>query len=382
MKFWTSCLALALSTPVLISCSVGKDASATRKTTESLKNTTEDMNETTKKLQTSTAQMSQTTEALNAKTEHLAKRTDDLESELVNKESYAMTTMNLDNLFNRTAVSGQDSQLNSETDMLIYAGAAVHSMLFQYWKGDFNETLDVLDERFRLAIEILFVRCLKHIPRTFEVNPLSPNDSYKAIASLGAKLEEQSLGYQTALANAKLEKLSLYDVVMMGLRGRGQMERAEKLPKAAAMVLRYKQEAIYMMQLRHNYLPMMVLTRMSDFQDQSLAARLQSLILGQTVDLGIADGLSPSSADEEQLKEWTKWLNNAVETRVALKAMGIQPEFNQVFVKTLKGVNYEQAKILAIPLASATPRQKLLREFTEAWAKVMESAVAVPPVAL
>ncbi len=337
----------------VVGCSVAKDASETRKTTQKMQTTTEEMNKSTQELK----ELSR----------HLAKRTDDLESELVNKESYAMVTLNLDNLFARVPVTTEDAALNSESDMLLYAGAAVHSMLFQYWKGDYNEDLSILDLRFKLGIEILLVRCLKHMPRNFVVDVLEPSSSYKAIASLGAKLDEQSIGYTKALGSAGLKNLSLYDVILMGLRNRGKSARTEVLPEAVAMVLKYKREALYMIQLRHNYLPMMVLSRMSDFQDKGRLGRLGSFVFGQKVELGIEDGLSPSSVDEEQLKEWTKWLRSSLETRRALKEMGLEPEYSRGLMGILAGVDFGQKQLLKLSVEKATPRQKLLIEFATTW---------------
>ncbi len=343
LKSRVSSIVLAtLCVSALTACSIAKDASETRDTTKQMKETTD----------------------------HVSKRTDDLETELTTKESYAIMTLNLDNLFSRLLLSNYDGELNAESDMLLYAGATIYSMLFQYWKGDYNENLAELDQRFKLSEEILIVRSLKHIPRDFKVNVLRPDPSYKAIASLGVKLGQMSNRYSDALSRYGLSKMSLYDVVMLALKDRGQLLRTEQLPEAVAMVLKYRQEFQYMIQLRHNYIPMVVMTRMSDFQDQSELGRLKSFAYGQSLDLGIDDARGKNSVDEEQLKEWTQWLNEALETRQALRDMGIAPEYNKVFKGVVAGVDFGQKKLLAMPLDSMTPRQKLFRNFAEAYVKV------------
>ncbi len=340
--------ALFIYVSFLSACSLTKD-------TKDMKKTTEEMNKTS--------------DEIRAKSEHLSKRTDDLEEELTGKESYAMLTLNLDNLFGKNPTSGEEQGLNSEPDMLIFAGASIHSMLFQYWKGDYNEDLALLDERFALHAEILFLRSLKHIPRTFQVNVFFPDNSYKAISAIGAKLDHESDSYSKAITAAGLKDtasgkdLSLYDVILGALRGRDQFVRSEILPKATAQVLQYKQEAIYMLQLRHNFLPMMVVSRISDFSDLNTLQRGILLASGRQIDL--------AKMDVEQLKEWTLWLNKAVATRKALRELGIQPEYNSNFRNVVAAMSFNQAGVMTVPLEKLTPLMKLQREFLEAYAAVV-----------
>ena len=292
---------------------------------------------------------------------HLSKRTDDLENELVGKESPAVQMDKLDQLFGEGQYANAGAA--SEPDLLKYAGVSVQAMLFQYWKGDYNESISVLDRRFAMSMEIMLVSSTKHIPRTFNVNVFKPDSSYKAIASLGAKLDEMRSEYSDNLTLRGLENLSLYDLMIQALQDRGQLERTELLPRAAAMVLQWKQEAIYIMQLRHNYLPMVVLGRMTDIQDRGDFSRLWGSLAGISVDL--------SQTDPEQIKLWTKWLNDSLDTRQKLQAMGIQPEYNSMFRNILGNVDFGQRQLMAEPLERLSPLQLLQRKFAEAYYKVL-----------
>jgi hypothetical protein len=335
--------AIIMMSVFTVSCSIQRDFDETKKTTK---------------------EMSEQTKQLKEYSEHLSKRTDDLEAELTTKEAYAMVTLNLDNLFNPDT---------SESDQLLFAGAAVYSMLFQYWKGDYNEDLANLDARFALHIEVLMARSLRYIPRTFDINPtLGPNHEYKAIAALGAKLDQMNPAYQRALVKNGLPNWTLLNVMLEALKNRGAMVRTEMLPNASAMVLKYKREVEYMLQLRHNYLPVMVVARMTELSDQNVAERLLGTVTGYNVDLGIDNPKGSASVDPEQLKEWTSWLKSAVALRKELKEMGIQPQINTTLTKLLRSVNFGKNRLMNLS-GNLTPQQELARDFAKAYHEALQA---------
>jgi hypothetical protein len=371
----------------LSACSMGKDVSDTRKTTQQMNDTTKDMDQKMHDL-------NDTTQKLNKYSKQISERTNDLEREAVTDSAYRSMTENLDKLFGRDATPGtNDSSLNPEPDMVSYAGAIIYSMSFQYWKNNYDEDIAFLDWRFDLSSEALMTRCLKHIPRDFEVDVLNPNYSYKAIASLGSKLELELLPYSMALQQAGLSNMSLYDVMMLSLRDRNQVDRTEQLPKTIAFLQQFIREVEYIIQLRHNYLPIEVVARMVNspesaiagiqlpsnaFQDQGMFGRGASAFLTQRIDLGLGsnvDALSgKNTASNEQLKEWTHWLNEAYETRQSLKAMGIAPRYNQMFLRILQKVDFGQKDIAKLVGQSrggaASARIQLLSDFASAYDRV------------
>lgn len=264
-------------------------------------------------------------EDLKRMTQHLSKRTEDVERELVNKDSTTVMLENLGRLF------GGGSADDSEPTLMVYAGYAVEAMRFQFWKGDYSEDLAVLDNFMEQPLEILFAHATAHIPRDFDLNMMVPDRDFKAVGSIASKLERMRDEYEQTLRAKGLPPMSAYNVIMEALRNRGSNGRRELLPKSAAMVLQWKDEAIYMMQLRHNYLPLTVLGRMTKFQDHGNLDRLMDLLFGMDAII--------SNADPEQLKLWTLWLNEALETRQALADMCIPPEYNNSIFTILRKVD-------------------------------------------
>lgn len=314
----------------------------------------------------STVHMKDQTDRLAKTSDGLAHRTNALETELTEKETYAMFVLNIQKLFGEDDEVGQ---WNQEPSMLLYAGAAVRSMRFQFWKGDGSESLKTLDDRFEESAKIFFTRTVQYIPRDFEVNVLNPSRAYKAVASLGTQLDEVRPEYVASLQQAGLSHLSLYDVIVDSLRHQNvTAARTETLPQTAAMVLQWKQEAIHFLQLRHNYFPMMVLTRMTDFPDLwAFPGRFMMTLQGRTVDL--------SKFDTEQLREWTSWLNKAEQTRLDLQSIGVTPVYNHMFLNLVKSVQFAgQEQLLAASPATLSPLQKMQREFVRAYVKAYSVA--------
>ena len=313
-------------------------------------------------------EMKETTERVEKHAEHLSKRTDDLETEAVFDKAYEKTNEHLDLLFWENGKEGKRGY-PANIDLMTYASSAIESMYFQFWKGDYYETVGVLDRRFALAVETFFVRVSKYIPRHFDVNRvdiaglipvrnLRPSREQKALGALGSQLHRMRPEYVEAwmIRHAK-DPVSFYDAILLALKNGEALERTETLAKTVGKILEYKQEAIYLLQMRHNFLPVMVMARMGDFQNRGLGGQLRAWLFGQTVQLTHKD---PSlSASPEQLKTWTEWLRQARQTRETLRAVGIEPRYNSTFVGLLKGLDFGQKEILSRPGAIRSGRMAL-----------------------
>lgn len=338
---------------VLSACGVKKDAEEMKKTSEEIRQQTDSV--------------AKTSNAILEQSLHISKRTNDLESELTFKESYVLTLANLDYLFGKEVKEeekGPESHLSVDPDLLLYASAALQSMYFQFWKGDFDEKLDVLDHRLQLAADTLFTRSVKHIPRDFEVNVYSPDRSYKAIASLGARLQDVRPEFTASLLQAGMKPFSLYDVLIWALAGRDRVKRQELLPKTIAKVLHWRQEAIYLLQLRHNYLPIVVVGRMTDLQELNDFWKVVAIVRGKTVSL--------ADFDPEQLIEWNSWLNQALDTRRQLRSIGIEPKYNWAMHQMLKSLDFGQKIILSGEPSAKDEVGKLQYEFAKNYMAILK----------
>jgi hypothetical protein len=311
-------------------------------------------------------EMKKSTNEILENSRHLAKRTDDLEAELTKKESHDMLFFHLDMVFGEGEFKDAQDK-NTDPDQIVAAGAAVQSMLFQYWKGDYNEDLQFLDARYSLVAQAFFPRLIKHIPRDFNVDVMIPDRSYKGVAALGSMLDEMDHRYAQALRNNNLTNLSFYDVIIEALRGRDLITRTERLPIASQRILEYADEAKYLLQLRHNYLPMIVICRMTQFQDWNDMHRLWVRFMGFQ---GKIEEKTPAA-----LAEWTKYLRLALQTRKDLRAMGIEPEYNGMLNGIVQSLNFDQARWINMDPAALSAEDKVRRDFAVAYNQVVLEAL-------
>src|SRR6185312_2945821 len=225
-----------------------------KKTTQEMKDTTKEMTEVEKNIDRSSTNLSDTNGNLYA------------DMSLTN--SWTVVNANLDKLLAYSADAGHDIGTTAESTRMQYAEAVVKSLFLQYWKGTYaQKDLTTLDQRFDQDVLTIFGRVREHSPFDHRVDlgmsapfvPNAPDGFYMAIGAVGASLGENMSEFTQALTARGMKPFSLYDVIVQALDNRGQTERKELLPQTTADILVFKQDAIYMLQLRHNYLPMLVL---------------------------------------------------------------------------------------------------------------------------
>lgn len=316
---------------------------------------------------------------LDQKGEQIAKRISDVEIEGTFDRSYKSFQEETEKLF---AENGKDDVV--EADMVIHAKAAINSMLFQFWKGDYADNLAALDHRFALHADLFYARVNGKTDNDKTVNPRIPNRGYKGVAALGAFMHVMRPEYVEALNKNRLQSLSLYDVTVMALRARHANGPQPLLPKTVDKVLEWKQEAVFTLQMRHNYLPLMVAARLGDLKirGESLSdiRNFLSGVRGKRLSL---NDVEPKKIDDRQLKEWIVWLKAAADTRQALREMGFTPEYNYTFAMIFNSLNFGQAGILAqAPAATSSARARLEYEFTRLYTQVGAEMAQPAPMPL
>lgn len=327
--------------------------------------------------------MKKTTRRVEASSKHLEKSTADLRDDMTYDRSDAVMTERLEKLFGERAADNLGPVtatyefffgLKDEADLCKAAEVTVLAMWWQFWRGDYSDTIEELDSRFALTLKSMFATLFKHVPRDGNVDPWwpRPDRSYRGVAALGTSLDAVSKRFKDALATKGIPETVFYDLIVEALRNRRSTVRNERFPKAAAEVLNWEQEAIYLLQLRQNALPYMVVTRMTDLLERGDARRFWMSITGQDVNLSLAN--------PQKLKEWTIWLERAAKTRADLKSIGIEPQYNSMIAKIVGRVNFGQKAILARgPALVSDERAQLEARFARTYVNVSNQAFPPSP---
>lgn len=322
--------------------------------------------------------MKHTTRRVEDSSKHLEKSTSYLHHDMTYKESDEVMTNRLAMLFGETAAENvgvvQDAWnyffgLSNEPDLFKFAGVTILSMHWQFWKGDYGDDLRELDSRMYWAVESLFLGTFKHTPRDGIVDVWRPDRSFRGVAALGAKLDMVSDFMHDILSAHGLPDSIFYDMIVTALRNRNAYVRTEQFPRATEKVLQWEPEATYMLQLRHNIYPLMVVTRMTDFIECGDLCRLVMLKFGRTVDI--------KKFNPEMLKEWTLWLEKASKTRADLLSAKIQPQYNSKIAELVAGIDFGQEKILAhAPGPDSSERDQLEFRFARAYQQAVTESSA------
>ncbi len=361
-------LTLAILIVLLAGCSV-------QKTSEDIRDTSKEIRDTSKEIRDTSKEISENSRDIRSRSEHLANRTDDVEYELLDGTSFQIFNQMIELLFGGPAANPRspDAHLNSEPDYLFAAGGVMQSASFQYWKGDYRSDLNALDEAFRHTAEILFDRSVKHVPRDFAVDIWRPNRSYLAIGSMGVMLDKVTPHFEATLREHKVDPVNMYEIVLTALRGRDQETPPGPYPRSYEQILLFRQEAIYMLQLRHNFLPMVLLGRITDLQDRSTAQRLLMF-------LGVVPKINLRASDFTivELEKFTRSLKKVTATRQALREMGITPLYNAIYAGILHNMDLGRSELLAAP--GDSPLERARYDFAEAYRAVVgesDAGVAV-----
>jgi hypothetical protein len=187
---------------------------------------------------------------------------------------------------------------------------------------------------------------------------------------LGAKLDSQTENFKKVANASGLKTPTMYDVMVEALKSRNQPDAKLEFPKAAARINQYKPGPEYMLQLRQNFLPMMVVSFMTDFKDRGLIGRGKMALGSKKLELDV------NSFTKDQLIEWTNWLKAAKQTRKDLREAGIEPQYNTMFMKVLNNIDFGQATLVDTPPAETVGLVKLQVDFAQAWLEVTQEAQA------
>ena len=303
-------------------------------------------------------------------TGQLAGRGEDATNDLGYAASFQVAVLgNLDRIFgeNESFWSGWLGARSKDPDILLYATSAIDAMWFQTWRGHASDDLVALDRRLRVGLELLLTIAYKHAPADGDVTTRWPNRSLKGLAALAVNLHRTRPEFEQAWTKTGLPgDVSLYHVMLDALARRNDVDLGTRFPGAVDMVLRRPQTATYLLQLRHNYLPVLAMALMTGL------ARVNTV--GQGLHAVTGPSISLDHATIAEVNEWSGMLADARATRAALANIGIPPAYNYVLNKMARSVRYELGWYIKAHLSDSDPlnvrRVAFAREYLDTLPKV------------
>lgn len=271
------------------------------------------MKDSTKKMKDTTDKMSRSTEQLKKRTEDLYKGT---------REIISTTNQNV----------SFDDVLKTEgiSEKLLNASIFFASMEFQHWQGDYEDTRLVREELIAKAVKYFFWKIDDLIQDDYDIetpfivgNIPWLGESYRNWINLSVLSVAMSKVHESQVEIAfkrSVPVYSMYEVIKESLSLKEKHRNGQKVPKYVEEVLRYEQTALYLLQLRHNFYPLILASKLSNIEDSFWQAAKHKYWKWK---------VNPANFNRAQYAMFEEILHLGFETRVFLKSINTQIKYNE-----------------------------------------------------
>lgn len=243
--------------------------------------------------------------------------------------------------------------INAEThaDRVLYATWFYSTFEFQQWHGLYNSDDKLKDELNEKGLRIVFAVVDAFTNRNFGVGGRMPVTAHwTAAGALGIAMSEIDADQIKAAKRRSIGAVSVYDLILSGLKYKGAQARGEKIPSYARMVLANEEEAVFLLQMRHNFFPAMMLSEFSDLDktifSMSNFGNIPSDLVNEVKNVFHGPKIRVHEATLEKIAEkGIGWLKSATETQDRLQELGYPLKFNKFVGRlfVLSKIDYESA---------------------------------------
>ena len=290
-----------------MNCSVKNDMDNMRQTTKKMKKTTDKMSESTDKIQELTEEMFHGAREFISLTNGDVTLNSVLESEGVSKK-------------------------------IVKASYFFAGMEFQLWTGKNKDTAEFREELIKKDVTTFFWLIDDMVKDDYDIQTPSVSkfwgtekyDNWINLSVLAAAMSKVNNKQIKATATV-YPILSFYDIIVESLKAKKDYEAGLEVPSYVEEVLAYEDVAIYLLQLRHNFLPFILASKMSNFEDSMLDS-LYKIYFEWEAD--------PSSFNKAEHKKFLSIIDRCITTRVDLEAIGVELQYNEDIVSLFQNLTW------------------------------------------
>lgn len=242
----------------------------------------------------------------------------------------------------RDALNGiLQSPVKQTTNKIKFANIYFASQEFQFWRNDQIDTPEYRQILFSKAVELFFADIDDWIDEAYPISVLNIySQSYQNWVNLSAMAVSMDRIHDRQKLMARfhsIQAVTMYDLIVEGLKSKNQDPASR--PDFAQKVLQSEQQAVYLLQLRHHFFPLMVLALATRF-DEGLFQQGTRLLVDWTLDLKMAN--------REQIRYWTEFLNKSLQTKQVLVELGYELESNPVVARLFRNLTLIRAPSRAV----------------------------------
>ena len=237
---------------------------------------------------------------------------------------------------------------NAQGDADRFAGAALFllAMEYQKWKGDYSDSSGKREGFFTKAVTIFFAHVKDWINNG---RPLNVNDdllyfvndavspSFRKAGAMSAELDIVHPEQKGRAEAAGVPTVSMYDLILNSLKMRDKAVKGETLPEYTKAVLEWERNAIYLLQLRHNFLVAKAMGCVTAYGDNYI----QKILMGFSWTRWLVT--NESDLDSVGALEYEKvltLLKKAEDTKEDLAKLGVKPAYNEMIMKAWNSIEF------------------------------------------
>lgn len=315
MKRFRSLIGVSVMCMAVGACGVKKDMDKMMDTTEEMGKTTEEMNNTTKEMAGTTREMGD--------------RMEDAFHGL--REGIGEEKMEL-----HFAKMLEASSTGEKVDHALVFFAA---MDFQHWQGDHEDNDVRRDQLIYKNVEYFMSKVNNLVDDDLSVGTpllsMSARNNWKSLGALAVAMSKIHPDQNVRAERLEFNAISFYDILATALTQKDKYENGVEVPGWVEKVLEKEEVAVYLMQLRHNFMKGVILGEMSDYEEGWFDGMLNKIgyaWMGSTINL--------KDFNKAKVKKWVELLWKARKTQELLEMMGHELEFNSVLNDSFAGVEF------------------------------------------
>lgn len=198
---------------------------------------------------------------------------------------------------------------------------------FQLWTDFQNDDEAKLQQLYLDAVQEFFRISHQFVPASMDPSPKSNSDGMKDIYALAVTMHQINPNEPWIVQHGNA--LCMLDLIKNSLSAKEAGEAGQTLPAYQVEVLKHPEWAVYMLQVRANFLPVMTLGNISSSLEKgglsAFFGKIKMLLKSWTSDI--------TTKDVEELDDYHVWMKEANDTGDFLKKLGYDPKFDKTVLK-------------------------------------------------
>lgn len=216
-------------------------------------------------------------------------------------------------------------EANTVSEKLAEATVYFAGMEFQYWLAWGQDTQELRETMWAKNLEMFFIQVDQLIKNTYPMSGTwwslgyKPDAKMETLGVIAISMSKLAFEQLRMTKRSGIESISAYDMIKNGLKYKADLDAGKPVPEWARIVIEKQKVATYLLQLRHNFFPLLVLSQMSTIKNSPTWFLLKSLVRDFEIDL--------NNYSRAELELFSKMLMKGQDAHDYLVRAGIQPQY-------------------------------------------------------